>query len=62
MSNNDLERRMLQPKKIIKDGEEIENHSLKDQIALDNHLTAKRNAKRNVFGVRSFKISSPGAS
>jgi len=49
------------PKRARGDSGEVEQHSLKDQIAADRYLASKEAAKRGL-GVKRSKLVPPGAS
>ena len=49
------------PKRARGDSGEVEQHSLKDQIAADRYLASKKAAKRGL-GVKRSKLVPPGAS
>lgn len=49
------------PRRVKGDQGEVEQHSLKDQIAADEYLAAKRAARQNRRGLRINKLSPPGA-
>ena len=49
------------PKRARGDSGEVEQHSLKDQIAADRYLNSKQAAKKGV-GFRISKLVPPGAS
>jgi len=49
------------PKRARGDSGEMEQHSLKDQIAADRYLASKKAAKRGL-GVKRSKLVPPGAS
>ena len=48
------------PKRARGDSGEVEQHSLKDQIAADRYLNSKQAAKKGV-GFRISKLVPPGA-
>lgn len=52
---------MSAPKSAKADGQEVQQHSLPDQIAMDKHLAAKRMAKAGGLGVKFRKIAHGGA-
>ena len=51
------------PKRVTVGNTTVEQHSIKDQIAADNHAAAKKSATNSVkgFGLRFNKIVPPGA-
>ena len=50
------------PKRAKGDAGEMEQHSLKDQIAADRHLGAKDAAGSKTRGLRFNKLTPPGTS
>lgn len=50
-----------QPKKLRDGQQEIEQHSLPDQIAADDHVNAATAAGRNHFGLRFTRLVPPAA-
>jgi len=56
-----IETNLAQPKRAKGDGIEVEQHSLKDQIAADRHLASKAAARRSGFPVRRFLSKPPGS-
>ena len=49
------------PKRVKGDMGEVEQHSLKDQIAADQYLAAKAAARTKKRGLRFTKLVPPGA-
>lgn len=56
-----IEQNALGPKRVEVDGEEVEQHSIADQIAADQHLAAASAAAQPHFGLRFTKLVPPGA-
>lgn len=56
-----IEQNALGPKKVKLENEEVEQHSISDQIAADNHAAAKTSASKPHFGLRFAKQIPPGA-
>ena len=50
------------PKRAKGDSGEMEQHSLKDQIAADKHLASSEAAAGKGLGIRLVKLSPSGAS
>lgn len=50
------------PKRVIVDGQHVEQHSLKEQIQLADRKLAIDAAKGRTGGIRRQKLSPPGAS
>ena len=50
------------PKRAKGDSGEMEQHSLKDQIAADRYLESKKAAKKKAAGLKMSKLVPPGAS
>ena len=50
------------PKRAKGDSGEMEQHSLKDQIAVDRYLESKKAAKKKGLGIKMSKLVPPGAS
>lgn len=66
MSNeNNLESAIRQnaagPKSAEVDGQKVEQHSLKDQIAADEYLTKKKAGKNPLAALHRTKLCPPGA-
>jgi len=66
MSNeNNLEDAIRQnasgPKSAEVDGQKVEQHSLKDQIAADEYLAKKKSAKNPLAALHRTKLCLPGA-
>jgi hypothetical protein len=55
-----LEAATAQPKKVMVDGQSIENHSIPDLIAADKYLKS-RTAASTGLGVRYVKFVPPGS-
>lgn len=49
------------PKSAEIDGQKVEQHSLKDQIALDQYLASKKAVKSRNSGLKIAKMSHSGA-
>jgi len=49
------------PKRARGDSGEMEQHSLRDQIAAAKHLASKEASTGKGLGVRTVKLSPPGA-
>ena len=49
------------PSEVSVDGQTVRQHSLKDQMDADRHLSSKQAAKKKL-GVRMTKVVPPGAS
>jgi len=49
------------PKKVSGDSISVEQHSIKDQIELEKHLTGKSAASRGMRGVLLQRAIPPGA-
>jgi len=49
------------PKSAEVDGQKVEQHSLKDQIAADEYLAAKKAVKSRNSGLKITKMSHSGA-
>ena len=49
------------PAKVESDDISVQQHSLKDQIAADKHLTGKRATGKKGWGLRFAKMSPSGA-
>ena len=49
------------PKSAEVDGQKVEQHSLKDQIAADEYLASKKAAKSRNSGLKITKLSHSGA-
>lgn len=56
-----IETNAAQPKKVTIQGNSAEQHSLPDQIAVDEYLANKAAAKSSNRGLLRTKISYPGA-
>ena len=61
MADDTLKDKLNQPKSVEIDGQKVEQHSLKDQIAMDRYLASKLAMKRG-RGFRVTKMKSGGAS
>lgn len=61
MADDTLKDKVNQPKSVEIDGQKVEQHTLKDQIAMDRYLTSKQAMKRG-RGFRVTKMKSGGAS
>ena len=61
MADDTLKDKGNQPKSVEIDGQKVEQHSLKDQIAMDRYLASKLAMKRG-RGFRVTKMKSGGAS
>ena len=61
MADDTLKDKVNQPKSVEIDGQKLEQHSLKDQIAMDRYLASKLAMKRG-RGFRVTKMKSGGAS
>lgn len=61
MADDTLKDKANQPKSVEIDGQKVEQHSLKDQIAMDRYLASKLAMKRG-RGFRVTKMKSGGAS
>lgn len=61
MADDTLKDKVNQPKSVEIDGQKVEQHSLKDQIAMDRYLASKLAMKRE-RGFRVTKMKSGGAS
>nr|DAI45317.1 MAG TPA: hypothetical protein [Caudoviricetes sp.] len=61
MADDTLKDKVNQPKSVEIDGQKVEQHSLKDQIAMDRYLASKLAMKRG-RGFRVTKMKSGGAS
>ena len=48
-----------QPKRVRVGSEEVEQHSIQDQIAADNHAKAATAAGKKHFGLRFTKLKPP---
>ena len=55
------ERLLTQPKVVEVDGQRVEQHSLKDQIAADEYLASKKAVKSRNSGLKITKLSHSGA-
>ena len=49
------------PKSAEVDGQKVEQHSLKDQIAADEYLASKKAVKSRKSGLKITKLSQSGA-
>lgn len=49
------------PKSAEVDGQKVEQHSLKDQIAVDQYLASKKAMKSRNSGLKIVKMSHSGA-
>ena len=49
------------PKSAEVDGQKVEQHSLKDQIAADNYLASKKAVQSRNSGLKITKLSHSGA-
>ena len=49
------------PKSAEVDGQRVEQHSLKDQIAADEYLASKKAVKSRNIGLKITKLSHSGA-
>lgn len=49
------------PKSVEIDGQKVEQHSLKDQIAVDQYLASKKAMKSRSSGLKIAKMSHSGA-
>lgn len=49
------------PKSAEVDGQKVEQHSLKDQIAADEYLAKKKAARNPLAALHRTKLSPPGA-
>ena len=49
------------PKSAEVDGQRVEQHSLKEQIAADKYLASKNAVKRRGSGLKFSKMTHPGA-
>lgn len=49
------------PKSAEVDGQRVEQHSLKDQIAADEYLTSKKAVKSRTSGLKITKLCHSGA-
>ena len=49
------------PKSAEIDGQKVEQHSLKDQIAADEYLASKKAVKSRTSGLKFAKMSHSGA-
>ena len=49
------------PKSAEVDGQRVEQHSLKDQIAADEYLASKKAVKSRTSGLKITKLSHSGA-
>ena len=49
------------PKRARNDSGEFEQHSLRDQIAVDNYLEGKKAVKRKNSGLKISKLSHSGS-
>ncbi len=58
--DNSIKTNAAGPKRARGDAGEMEQHSLKDQIAADKYLASKKAAAGNGLGVRLVKISPGG--
>ena len=56
-----LRRAMLQPKKVEVDDKTVEQHDLKDVIAMDQYVEAKKALGRRGCGIRFGKFKAGGA-
>lgn len=56
-----IEQAAVAPKRIKTKSTEVEEHSLADLIAADNHVASKAAASKNHMGLRFGKIVPPGA-
>ena len=61
MADDTLKDKVNQPKSVEIDGQKVEQHSLKDQIAMDRYLASQLAMKRG-RGFRVTKMKSGGAS
>ena len=61
MADDPLKKKADQPKSAEVDGQKVEQHSLRDQIAMDRYLASKLAMKRG-RGFRVTKMKSGGAS
>ena len=48
------------PKKVTGDSGSVEQHSIRELIELDRHITAKEAAKKPGFGIRFAKLVPDG--
>lgn len=55
-----IEQNALGPKKVKVRDQEVEQHSLQDQIEADRYNKGQTAATRNHFGIRFGKIDPPG--
>ena len=58
--DNTIRQNATGPKRAKGDSGEVEQHSLKDQIATDKHLAGKEAAAAKGLGIRRVKLSPPG--
>ena len=59
--DNTIRENAAGPKRAKGDSGEMEQHSLKDQIAADKHLAGKDALARKGLGIRMVKLSPSGA-
>ena len=57
----EIKRNAAGPKSAEVDGQKVEQHSLKDQIAADEYLARKAAARSRSSGLKFTKMVSPGA-
>jgi hypothetical protein len=57
----DINKNVQDPKSVYSDGTKVEQHSIPDQIAADNHLAARRRAKAGALPFRQINCILPGA-
>ena len=57
-----IETALSQPKKAAGDGTTVEMHTLKDQIAADNHVIGKKATRSGAFPFLAKKVAkAPGS-
>ena len=59
--NDAIDANATGPKKVVRDGVEVEQHSIPDQIALAKYRASAAAARKSGFPVRIQKFVPPGA-
>lgn len=59
--NTEIAANAQRPRSSSKDGENVQEHAIQDQIAAAQHLAAQSAASQPHFGLRFTKLIPPGA-